>query len=167
MTSSNINKSTQQDTTSSPYGSDMSIAAHLRIKYNFDTRELHGEFKVFLEIPGILEGAGENKKLVNAEAHFTQSDWWVYIGLPKYPAGVKMQIPGFGQINYGLYFDMGTKVPEMREIPNEVRSIIGNIDRNTPFAEMTRGFVFGAISQCFSQFELWHSLWISKCRFRL
>jgi len=144
MTSSNINKSTQQDTTSSPYGSDMSIAAHLRIKYNFDTRELHGEFKVFLEIPGILEGAGENKKLVNAEAHFTQSDWWVYIGLPKYPAGVKMQIPGFGQINYGLYFDMGTKVPEMREIPNEVRSIIGNIDRNTPFAEMTRGFVFGA-----------------------
>lgn len=143
MTKDQLSNQTSQDTTASPYSSTP-LAAHLRIKYNFDQKELHGEFKVFLNIPNLLTGAGTNNKLVNAEVHFTRSDWWVYIGLPKSPAGVNMNLYGFGSINFGLYFDMGTKVPEMREIPSEVTSIIGNIDRKTPFAEMTRGFVFGA-----------------------
>ena len=135
-----------QDTSSTPNISS-SLTAFLNLNYNFTDNIFDGKFSCFLNTPGdfIKGGMDQHGKLVHASAYFSPDKWYVYLGLPSAPCKIKFQIPGVNvQANVESYLDVGTDVPEMKPLPNNVRKIAYKVADNKSIRSSGAGFVFGS-----------------------
>ncbi len=124
-------------------GETAALSCHLRISYNFDKSELHGQFITFLDA-GVIKGAGNDDKMVDAEVHFSSSLWYIYIGKPDSPCGIKLNIPGIGDLSIKAYLDAGTDIPGMPPIPDKVKAIAYTYKEDNTFRKSGSGFIFGA-----------------------
>lgn len=134
---------TESDVSKKPDEETAALSCHLRIAYNFDKKELHGQFITFLDAE-VLKGAGSNNKMVDAEVHFSSSLWYIYIGKPDSPCGIKINIPGIGDLSVKAYLDAGTDIPGMPPIPDKVKAIAYTYKEDNTFRKSGSGFIFGA-----------------------
>ncbi len=86
----------------------------------------HANLKVYLNIAGILTGTGPDNLLGECVIHSDPHDWYIYIGRPSQMLGLNV----LGLAKVQTYFMAGTKLEDMPLPPNEVASILGNIDLN-------------------------------------
>jgi hypothetical protein len=114
------NGASNQDT-SSPKGQ---IYASVYISYDFDNDVLHGDLKVYVNVAGILKGVNANNLAGEAVLHFEKSNWYIYIGTPDQPVGITL----LGMLNTQSYFMVGTEILPSPPPPQNVSSILGNID---------------------------------------
>ena len=101
-----------------------SINASLYISYNFTNNTLDGNLKTFVNIGGIITGVGPNNSAGEAVLHFAPKEWYIYIGTPDNPIGLKF----LGLAETRSYFMVGTKIPGSPPPSAEVSSILGGIN---------------------------------------
>lgn len=118
------------------------FVANARFVYNFNDREFSGRFDAFLNA-GIVRGMGPNGRVGQGKLHFGRDKWYVYIGTPDHPFGVRM---GLGPVSFDSksYFCIGTEIPNMPRVPAKAQSIAGSVRDAGPLRESGRGMVFGS-----------------------
>lgn len=121
---------------SAPSGVNGKIKAHVRFKYDFNKSEFSGYMAAFINAPG-LQGTGKVKVLANS------SDWYLYIGTPDEPIKLTFKI-GPLTAEGETYLDIGSIVPNMKPIPANVMSVVGNKVKQSSLRASGGGFVFGA-----------------------
>ena len=123
-------------------GDKGSISAHAFIQYDFENKELHGNFNVRVNIAnGIILGNGD------AVLHFAPHEWYVYVGTPDHRFFLSLGI-GSIKVNATSYFMVGSKIPASPPPPEAVSRILGNIDldymKDLNTIAAGGGFAFGA-----------------------
>lgn len=123
-------------------GSRGAISARAFIEYDFENRELHGNFSVNINlIGGIMKGHGE------AVLHFAPREWYVWVGTPDQRVYLSV---GIGPIRATTtsYFMVGTKLLGSPPPPPEVSKILGGVDldymKDLNTISTGGGFAFGA-----------------------
>ena len=123
-------------------GARGAISARAFIQYDFENRELHGNFNVNINLAGgIMEGHGD------AVLHFAPHEWYVWVGTPdnRIYLGV-----GIGPIRASTtsYFMVGSKILGSPPPPPEVSEILGGIDldymKDLNTIKSGGGFAFGS-----------------------
>ena len=86
---------------------------------------MHGNLDVYVNIAGgLLKGMGPNNLACAAVMHFSPDEWYIHIGTPDNPAGLKLL--GFATMQ--SYFMVGHNIPGSPPPPAQVSSILGDID---------------------------------------
>jgi hypothetical protein len=103
-------------------GSRGAISARAFILYDFENRELHGNFNVGINVAGgILEGKGD------AVLHFAPHEWYVYVGTPDQRVYLSIGV-GPVRATATSYFMVGSKILGSPPPPPEVSKILGGMD---------------------------------------
>ena len=125
------------------------LHAYAAIEFNFDTNTLHGTFDLYVNAAGgIIRGAGSQDRAGWAVLHFAPDTWYVHMGTPTDPLGVKFGIEDFS-IETGSYFMVGDDMPAFPAPPQEVINHLGvdiaevNSNREENLLSAGRGFAFG------------------------
>jgi hypothetical protein len=123
-------------------GSRGAISARAFIQYDFENRELHGNFNVNIKLAGgIIEGNGD------AVLHFAPHEWYVYVGTPDQRVYLGL---GIGPIRAKTtsYFMVGSKILNSPPPPDVVSKILGGVDldymKDLNSISTGAGFAFGA-----------------------
>lgn len=125
---------------------DSSLAAWLKLGYNFTDDVFDGNFKVYLNTPGgLIRGTmNDAGKMVDASVYFSSERWYVYIGTPSNRCGAQLELPVVGAVKFDAYLDVGNDVPNMPPLPSNVREIAYKVHDNQTLRGTGAGFVFGA-----------------------
>lgn len=99
------------------------IAAYLTIDYDFVTKTFDADFETRVDVFKILSGTGKDKIAGWAKLHCSPQTWYVHIGTPTNPIGLKL---GLGPLSLSTqsYFMLGDKL-ENPTVPKEVIDILG------------------------------------------
>ncbi len=129
-------------------GAKGQISASVFISYDFENKELHGNFEAYMNVAGgIIKGSGAGGRAGWAVLHFSPDDWYVYVGTPEDRIGLSM---GIGPIRAEAtsYFMVGTKIPGSPAPPEKVASILKADDldymRDLNALGEGAGFAFGS-----------------------
>ncbi len=73
--------------------------------------------------------------------YISKDDWWFFVGKPNTPISVSAR-----GLNLSAYVCIGTQVPPMPAIPNNIREVVGPIPRGASETDLANGsgFAFGA-----------------------
>ncbi|MEM1356629.1 MAG: hypothetical protein AAGF89_00415, partial [Bacteroidota bacterium] len=86
--------------------------ATLDIVYQAQHEQLDGNFDVYLDVKDILVGRDASKRMVHAVMHVDPSMWYFYMGTYDDPGGIRLTIPGMGDIfRLDNYLMIGHGVP--------------------------------------------------------
>ncbi|MGL1886188.1 MAG: hypothetical protein OCD76_06710 [Reichenbachiella sp.] len=100
---------------------DASIFGVVIIELNFDDKSLHANLDLDINVAGgVITGGG------NAVMHFSNSEWYIYVGRPEKENRINLNIMSI--IRVDAYFVMGSVVPDSPPPPQEVSEILGGID---------------------------------------
>jgi len=133
------------DTVATPPPSvDAPLTAYINLEINFkDGFSLDGSLRTFLNA-GILHGdLSRGGLMVSADLHFSSTQWYIFIGTPDQPSSLYLDLP-FINASATAYFDIGTSVPPMPPLPDNVREIAYKVNTNSSLRQSGAGFVFGA-----------------------
>lgn len=124
-----------------------SLSCFVNLTYNFGQPSFDGTLQTFLN-SSFINGAGTGGKMVDATMHFDPEQWYIYIGKPGVGerCGIVVDL-GLGSgpgISATAYLDVGTNVPPMAELPDEVKEIAYLVNTNESLRSSGQGFVFGA-----------------------
>lgn len=105
---------------------------------------ISGTVEAFLNA-GPLRGRQAGGKMVNIDLEFTKTNWHIYMGHPdkEKRCGVDLNLEIF-TFKFDSYLCMGTKIPDMPDIPDNVKSILPKIQSNSGLRGGGGGIVFGA-----------------------
>ncbi|MDR2037829.1 MAG: hypothetical protein LBQ60_07895 [Bacteroidales bacterium] len=127
------------------------FAAALGIKYDFQANSLHANFDMYINAAGgILKGASSGNRAGWAVLHVDPNEWYMHMGTPTNPLGVKFDLAGLVRIETGSYFMIGDRIPASPAPPPEVANILGvdaeklNYMRDLNALSNGRGFAFGS-----------------------
>lgn len=127
------------------------VSANLAITYDFSTKTLHGELVVYANVENAFVGAGPNDQVGHAVIHFEPGKWYINVGTPSAPTGIKFRIPvgrsdGLDLFVVKSYLCIGTGIPPMPPLPAYVRQMTGasNFMADESRRATGRGFAFGA-----------------------
>ena len=138
-----------------------SISGYVFMKIDIANKVFSGDMKVFMNVGGILEGAGTDGALVNAKFRFASpKDWYINIGTPQDLCGVKMDLVVLEAQLYA-YFDVGTTIPSFtnEHLPEKIKSFVNkNVQISEAFRKSGGGIMFG---MGFS-IEIHASIWIGS-----
>jgi hypothetical protein len=110
---------------------DTKIGADLDISYDFASSTLHGNLNVYVDVPGVLRGAGTANRFTNAEIHISPDIWYIHIGKPSNPQGLILSIPGLGDLlQVKSYLQIGKQLDPMPEVPAAIRELAGGSSLN-------------------------------------
>lgn len=124
------------------------VAGYVYLKLDITNKVFTGDFRVFMNAFGILEGAGENGAVVTAKLRFAgANDWYVNIGepAPNKLCGVKLDAL-VAQVNLYAYFNVGTTIPPFTNdhLPANIRSFVKkNVKVSEAFRRNGGGIMFG------------------------
>ncbi len=124
------------------------LSAYIDLNINFANQannqkfSLDGSLVAYLNA-GILVGAAGDGKMIDARVHFSDKEWFIYIGTPDEPANINLNLP-FIQAGVTAYLDIGTNVPPMPDLPDNVKEIAYKVNDNSSLRQSGGGFVFGA-----------------------
>ena len=122
------------------------LSAYIDLNINFTDNTLDGELTTYLNA-GLVTGVGDQGRFVTAQLHFSDEDWYIYIGTPDAPTGIAFNLPfvnGSQGLQATAYLDIGTVVPAMPDLPSDVREIAYKINDNQSLRQSGSGFIFGA-----------------------
>ncbi len=106
-------------------GESGSITGGFDMNYNFESNEFHANFEVFVNIAGgLMQGIGEKGKAGWAEIYVGKGDWYIYVGTPDNPNGLKVGVGGIA-LQTKSYFMAGTKVKSSPPPPTIISDILG------------------------------------------
>ena len=101
------------------------VSAYVGMLYDFDNKSFHANFDVYVNIVGgLLQGTGSNYRAGYAVMHFDPSEWYVHMGTPKDPIGLRFGMGGAGLI-IKSYFMLGSQIPGSPPPPQAVADILG------------------------------------------
>ncbi len=99
--------------------------ADLHVAYDHANRSFHGNFNVYVNVArGIVRGTGPSNRAGHAVMHFSPDDWYIHLGTPEDPIGLQL----LGTVKTASYFVVGTDVPGSPPPPDNVSSILHNIE---------------------------------------
>ncbi|BAV06503.1 hypothetical protein SAMN05421788_107167 [Filimonas lacunae] len=137
-------------TTSEKPENSTGISAYMGMSYDFDAKTFHANFDVYVNAAkGLLQGIGNNYRAGWAVLHFAPGEWYIHMGTPTDPMGIKFGIGGFS-IRTESYLMIGDHIPGSPAPPQEVADILGvelsSLDymRDANALGEGRGFAFGA-----------------------
>ncbi len=144
-------KNLAKDYTQSSQGEgEGSIVATVGIEYDFTNKVLDGNFEVYMNLAnGSIKGVGEKNLAGYAKIRFTPDKWYILMGTPQNPIGVKMSLLGVN-ITTTSYFMVGDSLGASPPPPAIVANILGvklqalDYMRNLNDLGGGRGFAFGA-----------------------
>lgn len=127
------------------------FSAAIGIKYDFQANSLHANFDLYVNAAGgMLRGASSGNRAGWAVLHIDPSEWYMHMGTPDNPLGIKFNLAGLVKVETGSYFMMGHRLPGSPPPPPEVASILGvdaeklNYMRDLNALGDGRGFAFGS-----------------------
>lgn len=90
-----------------------------------------GTFNLYVNLFGIIEGRGKNKRMVGANFHVETGNngkWWFHAGSPDNRGGLKFGIPNLPTptVNADGYFMLGYNLPAELPIPERVAFLLHN-----------------------------------------
>lgn len=101
------------------------FTAALGMQYNFSESSFHANFDLYVNaLGGMLTGVGEGNRAGSAVLHIDPKDWYIHLGRPDNPIGLRM---GFGKIlniETDSYLMMGTQIAAAPSLPSQVASIL-------------------------------------------
>ncbi|MDR1092068.1 MAG: hypothetical protein LBL79_13415 [Prevotella sp.] len=101
-----------------------SINAYMTMDFDFPAKTFDADFRVMIHAPGgILRGAGNNNEAGWAKLYCSPQTWYVHVGTPTNPVGLKLGLGGFS-LSSESYFMLGDKL-ENPTVPEEVINILG------------------------------------------
>ena len=117
----------------------------LGLTLDFKNEVLLGTLKAYLDA-GPLEGAGDEKELIDAQLYISPEKWHLLIGEPakEKRAGARLNIGTLGSIDALAYLNIGTDIPAFPDLPDEVIHLASNVRRNNDLRQSGRGFAMGA-----------------------
>lgn len=127
-----------------------SMLAKVGMSYDFTNSVLHATAEAYIKTPGnIIRGAGLNNKAGWVVLHFEPKEWYVHIGTPTDPIGLKM---GVGSISAETksYFMIGSRIPASPAPPSEVAQILNVSSQSLDYMRDLnalgdgKGFAFGS-----------------------
>ncbi|MEZ4966670.1 MAG: hypothetical protein R2791_15615 [Saprospiraceae bacterium] len=117
------------------------ICAFVYMRYAFAEKEFHGNFRVNINVAGILHGHGD------AELMIRPGYWFINVGTPQKPIRVAFTIPKLKMTlaEVDFYFDIGKNIPSFPGLPGNVSSLtgLGNIVANEALRRTGNGFATG------------------------
>ncbi|WNB17085.1 hypothetical protein [Marivirga arenosa] len=124
------------------------ISASVFISYDFNNKELHGNFETYVNVAGgIIKGSGAGGRAGWAVLHFAPDDWYVYAGTPDDRIGLSM---GVGPIRAEAtsYLMVGTDIKGSPPPPDNVKNNLKGVEldymRDMNALENGGGFAFGS-----------------------
>ncbi len=96
---------------------DGALTATVGMKFDMANDIFTADLKAYLDVAGVLTGRGDNNCMGWANAYFASDKWYTYIGTPDNRLGIKL----LKIANAGGYFMVGNDIPELPDIPNEVK----------------------------------------------
>lgn len=119
------------------------MSAWIYMQYDFANNTMDGDIEVFLNAGSFIQGVGENGRMGWAKLHFG-SNWFVNVGTPNEPLGLKMAVAGINLAQITAYVDIGNGIPDMPKPPANVTDITGQLADFSSFRKSGKGFAFGA-----------------------
>lgn len=125
------------------------VNAYMAMDYDFPSKTFDADFRVMVYAPGgILRGTGNNNEAGWAKLHCSPETWYVHIGTPNNPIGLKL---GLGPLSLSTqsYFMLGDKL-ENPVVPKEVINILGITSqqadylKNPDITAAGKGVAFGS-----------------------
>jgi hypothetical protein len=108
-------------------GARAQVWASLSINYDFDNNILHGNLSAYINVAGgLIKGGGPGGRAGEAVLHFAPGEWYIYIGRPEYENRFAIEVLGIARLD--AYFVIGTSIPDSPPPPDNVKSILGDID---------------------------------------
>jgi len=100
------------------------VSAYVGMLYDFNNKTFHANFDVYVNVlGGLMQGVGDRYRAGWAVMHFDPSDWYVHMGTPTDPIGLRFGIGGFG-ITTKSYFMLGSQISGSPSPPQEVIDIL-------------------------------------------
>ena len=131
--------------------SNAAFAACLAIQYDFENSALDASFETYLNFAGgIVRGSGNGNSMGRAALHISPQRWYLLIGTPDSPVGIKIGIPSLLTLSSESYFMMGSDIPGSPPPPREVAMLLGedlsklDYARNLNELSAGMGFAFGS-----------------------
>ena len=121
---------------------DAKLSGYLSLKMNFNEGVFDGDFAVFL-VGQNIHGYNDNKSMAWSKMHFSSDDWYIWIGTPTEPCGIKMNTLIF-DTEVTAYFDVGTIVPTFPGLPDEVSHLAKDLNISESQRSSGKGIAFGA-----------------------
>ncbi len=126
---------------------DGALTATIGMKFDMANDVFTADLKAYLDVAGVLTGRGDNNCMGWANAYFANDKWYTYIGTPNNRLGIKL----LKIANAGGYFMVGNDIPELPDIPNEVKRNLSQdyLNKLTTRSDNTKltdgkGLAFGA-----------------------
>lgn len=124
--------------------SEASISAQVKLLLDIENSRFTGTFDTYMNL-GIIKGAGSKGHLGQMGMSFGGDEWYIKVGEPKHPLGVKMKV-GPLQASLDAYFMTGNRLPAFPELPSRVASLMDVSYPRPSASELAKGngLAFGA-----------------------
>ena len=116
------------------------MSGHFFQNYDFNSKVLHGELELYVDVFGGLKGTGPDGLAGWAVMHFSPDEWFVNIGTPDRRIGLN----ALGLATMDSYLMVGNQIPELPALPSRVSSLLVSNDRDEASLASGRGVAFGA-----------------------
>jgi hypothetical protein len=123
------------------------INAFINIAYDNGNKTFDATFDVYVNVLNILKGTGADDKFSSTVLHVGPDAWFINMGTPANPNGLKLTVPGIGDLlELKSYIDVGTNIPPMPPLPSHVAFMTGsgNFVANESLRATGKGLAFGA-----------------------
>ena len=125
-------------------GTQGAVRATVMIDYDVAARTLHGNFQVFVNVAGgLIQGVGANGMAGEAVFHVAPGKWYIHLGNPSQRMGLQLA----GLAKTGSYLMVGHDIPDIPAPPDEVSSILGQMNlalgRDMSSLSDGKGFAMG------------------------
>jgi len=102
-----------------------------------------------MNLAGVIRGAGANDRFSTTVLHVGPDSWYINMGTPTNPNGLKISIPGIENsslVTIQSYINVGTDIPPMPPLPANVAFMTGadNFMTNESLRATGQGLAFGA-----------------------
>ena len=99
------------------------MKAVVGINYDFNNKVLHANFEVYINAGSFLTGVGQGGRAGWAVLHIEPSKWYLHIGSPYDPVGVKIAV-GPVTTQTGAYFMVGHDLPPFPPLPSALLALM-------------------------------------------
>ncbi len=136
------------------------LSASLLMRYDNTNKTFSANLSTYLDM-GIIHGAGDKNKLVEADMFLGNSDWYFRMGTPTARCGIVTDLK-FLKANLTSYFMAGNGIPALPEPPEKVMSLLKDKDKSifrnrSGLQELSngKGMAFGAAFDAGVSVEPW------------
>ncbi len=118
--------------------SEAAISAQVELHMDVENRIFTGNFDAFMDL-GVIKGSGTRGRLGKLGMSFGGGDWYIKVGEPAHPLGVKMKV-GPIQASLDAYFMTGSRLPDFPAVPAKVARLLGHSQYDRPnLSELKQG----------------------------